>query len=110
MSERFDQLNAKHRDLRERGAVQRAHLAQTAEEIEGQLGKVDRGVSVVRRVARNPVLIVAGIAIVTLVGPRRLLSFASRALVFYSTARRVAGTIREHRRIREAKAIADDLE
>jgi hypothetical protein len=99
MSKRFDQLSAKHRALLERCALQRAHLGETANDIDAQLGNVDRSVAVVRRIVSQPVLIVGGIALVVLAGPKRLLRFASRAVLFYSTARRVAGLVRARREI-----------
>ena len=43
MSQRFDQLAAKHSNLLARCAVQRRQLGESAEEIEHELGGVDRG-------------------------------------------------------------------
>ena len=110
MSERFDQLSAKHRALLERCALQRAHVAQTAGKIDTQLGAVDRKVAAVRRIARNPALIVGGIALVALLGPKRLLRFASQALVFYPTILRVAHTVRARRQQREARVDTDEFD
>jgi YqjK-like protein len=97
MSERFNQLSVKHRALIEHCAVQRAHLGEAAQDIEVRLGRVDRAVAVVRRVIRNPLFIVGGIAVIALVGPKRLLGLASRAAVAYPTVRRVAGMVRDIR-------------
>jgi hypothetical protein len=94
VSERFDQLNMHHGNLRARCALQRLHLEQTTQEIESQLSGIDRGVSVVRRVARSPALIMGGVAIVALVGPRRVLGWATRAALFYSTAKRFLRMVR----------------
>ena len=94
MSERFDQLNANHANLRASCALQRLHLAQTTQEIESQLSGIDRGVSVVRKVARSPALIMGGVAIVALLGPRRVLGWVTRGALFYSTAKRVLRMVR----------------
>ena len=89
MSRRFDQLHAHHSNLLARCAVQRQQLATSAEEIEHELGRLDRGLAAVRRVLRSPALIGGAVAIVALVGPRRLLRLGTRGLMFYSTARQL---------------------
>ena len=95
MSRRFDQLNAHHSNLLARIAVQRRKLGDTAEEIEHELGRVDRGIAAVRRVLRSPALIGGAIAVVALVGPRRLLRWSTRGLMMYSTARQLLRLRRE---------------
>jgi hypothetical protein len=95
MSNRFDQLSAHHSHLLARIAVQRRALAENAEEIEHQLGRVDRGLAVVRRVLSSPALIGGAIAVVALVGPRRLLRWSTRGLMMYSTARQLLRLRRE---------------
>ena len=87
MSKRFDQLSAHHSNLLARCAVQRRQLGESAEEIEHELGRVDRGVAVVRRVLRHPAMIGGAVAVVALIGPRRLLRLATNGLMWYSTAR-----------------------
>jgi len=89
MSRRFDQLSAHHSNLLARCAVQRQKLAESAEEIEYELSRVDRGLQAVRRVLRSPAMIGAAVAVVALVGPRRLLRWGTRALMLYSTARQL---------------------
>jgi YqjK-like protein len=89
MSERFNQLSARHSHLRARSALQRQHLGQTADEIESKLRGIDRGVAFVRGVARKPALLIGGVALIALLGPKRLLRWAGRGAVLYSTARRV---------------------
>jgi hypothetical protein len=95
MSQRFDQLHAHHSNLLARIAVQRRELAETSEEIEHELGRVDRGVAAIRRVLGSPVLIGGAIAVVALVGPRRLLRWSSKGLMLYSTARQLLRLRRE---------------
>jgi hypothetical protein len=88
MSERFNQLTAQHSSLRLRAAMQRRQLGQTMNEIEHQLSGVDRGISAVQRLLKNPAVIAGGIAIFALLGPRRLMRWASRGVLVYSTAKR----------------------
>ena len=95
MSRRFDQLSAHHSNLLARVAVQRRQLGETAEEIEHELGRVDRGVAALRRVLSSPALIGGAIAVVALVGPRRLLRWSTKGLMMYSTARQLLRLRRE---------------
>lgn len=95
MSKRFDQLSAHHSNLLARCAVQRRQLGESAEEIEHELGRLDRGVAVVRRVLRSPAMIGGAIAVVALVGPRRMLRWATSGLMWYSTARSLLRLRRE---------------
>jgi hypothetical protein len=95
MSQRFDQLNAHHSNLLARCAVQRRQLAESAEEIEHELGRLDRGLAAIRRVLRHPALIGGAIAVVALVGPRRLLRWSSHGLMLYSSARHLLRLRRE---------------
>jgi hypothetical protein len=95
MSRRFDQLSARHSNLLTRVAVQRRQLGETAEEIEHELGRVDRGVAAIRRALGSPALIGGAIAVVALVGPRRLLRWSTKGLMMYSTARQLLRLRRE---------------
>lgn len=95
MSQRFDQLISHHSNLRARCAVQRRQLGESAAEIEHELGRLDRGVAIVRRVLRSPALIGGAIAVVALVGPRRLLRWGTNGLMLYSTARQLLRLRRE---------------
>jgi hypothetical protein len=87
-SERFNQLAAKHARLRQRAQAQRRELAATVSQIEHQLSGVDRGIAAVHRWIKNPVVIVGGVALVALVGPKRLMRLATRGALVYTTARR----------------------
>ena len=87
-SERFNQLAAKHSNLRLRSAVQRRELGDTMHEIEHHLSGLDRGIGTVQRLIKNPAVIVGAVALVALVGPKRLVGWASRGALIYSTARR----------------------
>jgi YqjK-like protein len=90
MSERFDQLKARHDQLRLRSAIQRRELAQLSASIRQRLDRVDRGVNIVRGVVRKPLAIAAGFAILALLGPRRLLGLVTRSALVLTTAQRLA--------------------
>ena len=89
-SERFNQLSAKHSNLRLRAAVQRRQLGSTMHEIEHQLSGLDRGIGAAQRLIRNPAVLVGGVALVALIGPKRLMRWATRGALIYSTAKRFA--------------------
>jgi hypothetical protein len=95
MSQRFDQLNAHHSNLLAQVAVQRQKLAESAEEIEHELGRFDRGVAVARRVLRHPAMIGGVIGVVALIGPKRMMRWATNGLMWYSTARSLIRLRRE---------------
>ena len=89
MSERFNQLSARHQELRQRSAAQRRELAALAGDIEQRLGGVDRTMQTLRRFARNPVVIAGAFAVLAMIGPKRLLGYASRGAVLMGTARQL---------------------
>jgi hypothetical protein len=89
MSERFDLLKARHAQLRLRSAIQRRELANLSTDIRQRLYRVDRGVNVVRRVARKPAVIAGVVAILAWLGPRRLLGWATRSALAFTTAQRL---------------------
>jgi hypothetical protein len=90
MSERFNQLRARHDQLRLRSAIQRRELAQLSTGIRHRLDRVDRGINIVRGVVRKPAAIAAGFAILALLGPRRLLGLATRSALVLTTVQRLA--------------------
>lgn len=87
-SERFNQLSAKHSNLRLRAAVQRRALGSTMNEIEHHLSGLDRGLGAAQRWVKNPAVLIGGVAAVALIGPKRLMSWVSRGALIYTTARR----------------------
>ena len=96
-SDRESELLARMATLRARAAIQRRHLAQTSLQIESQLGGLDRNVHIIRNVVGRPAVLAGGIALVVLVGPKRMLRWAGRGLVLWTSARRVlriAGQLR----------------
>jgi hypothetical protein len=89
MSERFNQLTAHHSNLRVRAALQRQQLAAHMHDIERRLGGVDRGISSVRHALRSPAMIVGGIALLALLGPKRIFRWVGRSALLATTARRL---------------------
>lgn len=89
MKTSHDNLSIRHRHLLALSAIQRRQLGQAAAEIEGRLARVDRGIAIVRRLIRHPAVVTGGLAVVLWVGPRRLLRWGRRALVFYVASRRL---------------------
>ena len=87
-SERFNQLAAKHSNLRLRAAVQRRELGSTMNRIEHQLSGLDRGIGAAQRLIKNPAVLIGAVALVALIGPKRLMRWATRGALIYSTARR----------------------
>ena len=87
-SERFNQLAAKHSNLRLQAAVQRRELGATMNAIEHRLSGLDRGIGAAQRLIKNPAVIVGGAALIALIGPKRLMRWATRGALIYSTARR----------------------
>ena len=89
MSERERELAARRQALRAQSAIQREHLSRTVEDIETRLAGIDRGIGIVRHIVRKPVVLAGGIALIALIGPRRLLRIAGRSAVLFATGRRV---------------------
>ena len=89
MSDRQLELAARRNALVKQSAIQREQLGAIAREIEGRLAGLDRGIELAKSVVRRPAVIAAAIAVVAFVGPRRLVSLASRGALFLTTGRRV---------------------
>lgn len=94
MSERTLRLAQRRNALCAHCAVQRSHLAATAQQIESRLGSIDRTVDMVRRFAGRPLLIVGGVALLAMIGPRRVIRWVGRSAVLLTTGQRVLRLIR----------------
>ncbi|AMN48331.1 hypothetical protein ACG33_14750 [Steroidobacter denitrificans] len=88
MSERFDQLMAQHQELLARSDAQRRQMSAMSRQLERQLAGVDRAIDKIRALARSPLLIAGGLAVIALIGPRRLWRLGGRGAMFYTTASR----------------------
>jgi hypothetical protein len=90
MSGRMDELAERRAILRARCARQRGELGIASYTLQRQLGAVDRGLYILRRVASAAPLIIGGaIAIAFLVGPGRLLRWTGQAALLVSTMKRL---------------------
>lgn len=94
MSARLEQLAAKRAALRAQSAAQREHLVDSVRDVETHLAGIDRGIEVARSVIKHPLVLAGGIALVALLGPRKILNFVSRGALFLATGRRVMRLIR----------------
>jgi hypothetical protein len=75
--------------LRLRIAAQREHLGAQVRAIEARLAGIDHRLAQARDFLRSPVAWAGGVALVLALGPRRLLRFASQALLALGTLRRM---------------------
>ena len=89
MSERRQRLAQRRAALLAHCAVQRGDLSQKAAQIETRLASVDRTINIVRRYAAQPLLLAGGVALLVMIGPRRLLSWAGRSAVLLTAGRRM---------------------
>ncbi len=94
MSERRQRLAQRRVALLAHSAAQRDALSQQVSQIEQRLASVDRTINVVRRYAAQPLLLAGGVALLVMIGPRRLLSWAGRSAVLLSAGRRMLRLMR----------------
>ena len=93
MTSRVSQLAARRRLLVAESAVQRESMRLEAGYIGDTLQRVDRSVAAVRRLARNPLVLVGGAAVLFLMRRHPVASWALRAAALVGTARRVVGAL-----------------
>lgn len=94
MSDRLRELVERQAQLQQRCAAQRTVIAYEVASIESRFGAVDRGVAFVRSTLLNPVVIVAGMAMLLFVGRLRGLGMVGRLLLLTTAARRLIATAR----------------
>lgn len=90
MSARAEELARRRRALQERCEQQRREMGLAASTLEGQLGTVDRGIDLMRRLTSSPIVIGAVFALVALVGPMRLFRWTGRALLLATAFKRLS--------------------
>ena len=91
---RAQQLAYRRVRLRAQCAMERRQLGGDARAIETELHGVDRTIQLMRSIASKPVLITGAIAVLALIGPKRVLRWISQGALYYSTAKRIAGLFR----------------
>lgn len=90
MKRRAVELEQRRCVLIARSAAHRAVLAAEVEQIANRLERVDGRIDAVRRFFARPWLLLGGAAaVLTLLGPRKLLRIGTRGAVWFGTARRV---------------------
>jgi len=94
MSDRRIELQQRRRELLLRSEAQRRSLAQTTAELETRLHGIDHVIGMARRFVAQPALIAGGLAAIVMIGPKRLLGWAGRAVVLFSTGRRLFKRLR----------------
>ncbi|MCU0975776.1 MAG: hypothetical protein MUC71_05615 [Steroidobacteraceae bacterium] len=95
MTSRAAQLEARRRLLVAESKVQRESLRLEATHIGDTLQRVDRSVMAVRRLARNPWVIGAGVVALFLLRRYPLANWALRGIALTGTARRAMGTLNQ---------------
>jgi hypothetical protein len=88
------ELAAKRTALRAHCEVQRSHMMATAHDIEARLASLDRTIAVIQRYAHRPLLIAAGLGLLAMVGPRRLLRWTSRGAFLFASGKKLMRLVR----------------
>jgi hypothetical protein len=94
MSERTHELELKRRALLAQSTQQREQLAAIAGDVRARLSGIDRGIEMARSIVRKPPVIAGAIALLSFIGPRRILSALSKSAMFLATSRRLLGVLR----------------
>ena len=92
MSTRLERLAARSRELQLQCAAQRGEIGGLNAQLDEGAARVDRVVNVVRRL--GPLLAVAGVAALVVLGPGRVLSVARQALTVALLANRATRLLR----------------
>jgi hypothetical protein len=95
--DRAQQLAYRRMKLRAQCAAQRKQLGESVLAMEAELAGIDRAVRVARRFVTKPALIATGIALLTLIGPKRAVRWVTQGAFWYSTGARVAKTLAAYR-------------
>ena len=97
---RVAELAARREALLLQSAELRMRLAAHGDELEHSLGRVERGVSLMRSVTSKPLLLSLGAGLLFSIGPLRAFKWVSRGLFVTSLARRAYGLFAARRRSR----------
>ena len=97
MSERQRELAARREALRAESALQREFLGRAVNDVESRLVGLDRGIDIARRVASKPVVLAGGIALIALIGPKRLLNIAGKSAMLFAARVEMPGASRAPR-------------
>ncbi len=88
-ADRASELAQRRVRLRAQCALQRRELRQHAKAIEQELDGIDRSVAIVKSIVSAPALVAAGVAALTMIGPKRALRWAMQGTLWWSTGKRL---------------------
>lgn len=94
MSDRMLELAARRNALRAHCEIQRSFMTDTARDIQERLAGIDRTVAIVKHYAHKPVLAIGVVGLIAMLGPKRLLRWASQGAFLYTTGRRLLRMVR----------------
>jgi hypothetical protein len=95
---RLAEIHARRELLLARSALQRDTLALLVQRWHAPLELADRGVRVVRYARENPGALVAAVAVLVALAPKRALRWAGSALALWRTYRSAVGLLRDRGR------------
>ena len=85
--------------LQERSSAQRALIAESTAALAARGRVLDRAVAVARSIAARPLVIGSiVVALALVVGPRRILGWATRVTAIYGLTRQLAAALRDQSR------------
>ena len=94
MSDRQHELAEKRRTLLAETDVQRERLTDLAFDIEQRLAGIDRSIHIMRTISKRPVLVAGAVAVIALIGPRRLLRAVTRGAALIASGRQISKLLR----------------
>jgi uncharacterized membrane-anchored protein len=98
MSDRQLELAARREALIAQSTAHREQLKLLAADIQERLAGVDHAIEVARTVAKKPTVIAGAIAMVSFIGPGRVLRALTRSAMFIATGRRLVSFWRSSRK------------
>lgn len=95
--DRARQLAYRRLKLRAQCAAERKQLGAQFASVEREFTGIDRAVTIARRFATKPAIIATGVALLTLIGPKRAVRWVSQGAFWYSTLSKVAKSLAAHK-------------
>ena len=92
------ELEQRRMALQERSSAQRALIAESTAALAARGRVLDRAVAVARGIAARPLVIGSIVALALVVGPRRILGWATRVTAIYGLTRQLAAALRDQSR------------
>ena len=92
--DRLEQLRRRRERLVLAAAAQRATLAREFRPLEAPFAIADRGIDAVRYLRAHPGFVIAGVALLVVLRPRRVLAWTSRGLAAWRSYQLVASGYR----------------